>query len=80
MQRTKLNYLIDVILFFSFIGVFVTGLLRLPLLGLQIIIENEMITKIHNLSGILMGVIVIIHLILHWNWIVSMTKSFFRKK
>ncbi|WP_332882055.1 DUF4405 domain-containing protein [Methanosarcina horonobensis] len=35
---------------------------------------------IHSRAGILMSVLVIVHLILHWKWIVSTTRNFFRKE
>ncbi|WP_048129677.1 DUF4405 domain-containing protein [Methanosarcina lacustris] len=35
---------------------------------------------IHSRVGILMSILVIIHLILHWKWIIYTTKSFFRKE
>jgi hypothetical protein len=35
---------------------------------------------IHSRAGILMSVLVIIHLILHWKWIVSTTRNIFRKE
>ncbi|MDD3248508.1 MAG: DUF4405 domain-containing protein [Methanosarcina sp.] len=35
---------------------------------------------IHSRIGILMSILVVIHLILHWKWIIYTTKSFFRKE
>ncbi|AKB30621.1 hypothetical protein MSSIT_3902 [Methanosarcina siciliae T4/M] len=35
---------------------------------------------IHSKAGILMTILVIIHFILHWKWIVCTTKNFFRKE
>jgi hypothetical protein len=37
-------------------------------------------TFIHDWSGLIMGLLVIIHLILHGKWLVVVTKSFFKKK
>jgi hypothetical protein len=36
--------------------------------------------NIHSRSAIVLMVIVVIHVILHWGWIVSMTKSCFGRK
>ena len=82
MQRAKLNYIIDVGLLISFLIVFISGVLKLPpaLQALGTSLPYSAITPIHDISGIIMGILVVIHLALHWNWIVSMTKSFFAKK
>jgi len=34
---------------------------------------------IHEWLGVVLGIVFIIHIILHWSWIVSITKTFFRK-
>jgi len=84
MNRSKLNYIIDVGLALSFTIVFVTGIIKwpglIPKLGMtyqQIPIQR--ITKMHDIWGLIMGILVIIHLALHWTWIKSMTKSIFKK-
>ena len=38
------------------------------------------VTVIHDWSGLIMGILVLVHIVLHWKWIVSMTKSFFKGK
>ncbi|MCA9908272.1 MAG: DUF4405 domain-containing protein [Anaerolineae bacterium] len=35
--------------------------------------------RIHELLGVFLGAVIIIHLILHWRWIVSITRTFLRK-
>ena len=84
MDKLKLNYIIDFFALIFFLVTSVTGLiifLFLPsgvrqgrfqeLFG----ITKEVWNFIHTWSGILMFVLVVIHLILHWNWIVCMTKN-----
>ncbi|MCL4251654.1 MAG: DUF4405 domain-containing protein [Anaerolineae bacterium] len=34
---------------------------------------------IHELLGVFLGAVILIHLILHWRWIVSITRTFLRK-
>jgi cytochrome b subunit of formate dehydrogenase len=34
----------------------------------------------HNRSALLLAAIVIVHIILHWDWIVRMTKSYFGRE
>jgi hypothetical protein len=79
MNRAKLNYLIDLGLFITFILVALTGIIKFPLFGLGKIYFKNM-HLIHDWSGIVLTALVLIHLILHWRVIKSMTKSFFRKK
>ncbi len=86
MNRAKINYLIDIGLAISFFVCFITGLIKWP--GLVKIIDanfyrflsNRKISMLHDLSGLIMGILVMIHLVLHWKWIVAMTKSFFSGK
>ena len=89
MDRSKLNYWIDVGMFLSFLVTAVTGIMLILFLpsgirqgSYQVLwgMIKETWLKIHTLAGILMVVICIIHIILHWKWIVSMTKRIFKKK
>ncbi|MBT3407914.1 DUF4405 domain-containing protein [Candidatus Woesearchaeota archaeon] len=85
MNRTKLNYFIDVGLAISFFICFFTGLIKWPglvnLIGVpayKFLYFNK-ISVLHDRSGLIMGLLVIVHLALHWKWIVCVTKSFFKK-
>ena len=87
MNKAKLNYWIDIGLAISFFVCFITGLIKWP--GLIKIIGTSAyktlhvrnISMLHDRSGLIMGLLVLIHLALHWKWIVSMTKNMvFRKK
>jgi hypothetical protein len=86
MNNLKLNYWIDVGLAISFFSCFITGLIKWP--GLIRIIGTSNykilyfgnISRLHDWSGLIMGLLVLIHLTLHWNWIVSVTRSFFKKE
>jgi len=86
MDKLKLNYWIDVGLAVSFFACFSTGLIKFPLL-VKIIgastyqtLPLGIISFVHTWSGIIMGVFVLIHLGLHWNWIVNVTKKMFKKE
>ncbi len=37
------------------------------------------ISTLHDLSGLIMGLLVLVHLALHWKWITSMTKTMFKR-
>ena len=81
MNRTKLNYWIDVGLAISFFTCFYTGLVKWPglvkIIGTSAykIVRVKNISLLHDWSGIIMGLLVIIHLALHWKWIVAVTKN-----
>ena len=83
MNRTKLNYWIDIGLAISFFVCFYTGLVKWPglvnIIGISAykVLSFKNISMLHNWSGLLMGLLVIIHLALHWKWIVSVTKNMF---
>jgi hypothetical protein len=86
MNKTKLNYWIDLGLAVSFLICFITGIIKWPGL-IKIIgttaykaIHFKNISNIHDISGLIMGLLVLIHLLLHWKWIIAMTKNIFGKK
>ncbi len=85
MDRTKLNYGIDIGLAISFFACFITGLMKLPgaikIIGVSAYksLPLRNISLLHDWSGLIMGVLVLIHLVLHWKWIVSVTKSIFKR-
>jgi len=84
MNKAKINYWIDVGLGISFIISFVTGIFKFPGLtqyfrSVYRIISAIYMAKIHDWSGLIMGLLVLAHLILHWRWLVAMTKNIFKK-
>lgn len=89
MNKAKLNYLVDFLLFISFFITAATGLVLFFFIpsgvrqgGYQtfIGIMKATWTDTHNYAGLAMIILSLIHLILHWNWIVCMTKNLFEKK
>lgn len=88
MNKAKLNYLTDVLMGIFFVISAVTGIPlylipggifrggQMTFLG----IEKQVWGSIHTYASFALVAVVAIHLILHWKWIVSMTKSFFNKK
>lgn len=85
MERAKINYLVDLGLLIAFLSVFITGIIKYPGLMPQVGVDYRalpmhLITPLHDSSGVAMGVLVFVHLVLHWGWIVGMSKSFFRKE
>jgi len=85
MNRTKLNYWIDVGLAMSFFACFITGLIKWPGLVKMIgvpaykALHVSGISLVHDWSGIIMGALIFVHLALQWKWIVAVTKKVFGK-
>jgi hypothetical protein len=85
MNNLKINYWVDVGLAISFFICFITGLIKWP--GLIKIIGTSIyktlhfrnISLLHDWSGLILGLLVLIHLILHWKWIVAVTKTIFKR-
>jgi len=63
-DRTKLNLFLDVGLVLFFAVEMEVHFTGLPL---------------HELLGLLFAAVVVVHLVLHWDWVVSITRTFFRK-
>jgi cytochrome b subunit of formate dehydrogenase len=83
-NKTKIKYLVDIGLFVSFIGVFVSGIFKFyPLRNYFVkvfeIIPSELMRTIHDWSGIIMGILVLIHVALNWEFISMETKNIFSK-
>ncbi|MEM4625370.1 MAG: DUF4405 domain-containing protein [Candidatus Pacearchaeota archaeon] len=89
MDKSRINYFVDALMTFTFLITAITGLIIFFFLPSGIKQGRYQtflgITKgtwsfIHNWSGIIFIVLLLIHLILHWKWIVTMTKSIFKRK
>jgi len=85
MYNLKLNYLVNVGLLVSFIICFFTGLIKWP--GLIKIMGPSAynflrvgnISLLHDWSGLIMGLLVLVHLVLNWKWMVSVTKNLLKR-
>jgi len=87
MVKDKIKYFVDVGLLISFILVFVTGVIKfgklLRTIGINLNyaeLPMHEISIVHDWSGVFIGVFVLIHLILNFNWIIATTKDLFKKK
>lgn len=81
MEKDKLIYIVDIGLFISFILVAVTGIIKFP--GLMQAVgmsygnfPKSEFSMLHDWSGIALTLLVLIHIILHWDWIVVTTKRY----
>ena len=80
-------YVVDMGLIISFLGVVITGIIKFrTLLGyfdVSLSFSDAgwgLLRTIHDWSGLVMAILVLIHLILNWGWIVETTKEYFKKK
>ncbi|MCK4997290.1 DUF4405 domain-containing protein [Candidatus Pacearchaeota archaeon] len=86
MNKAILNYWIDIGLAISFFTCFITGLIKWPglikLIGVSAykILSFSSISMWHDWSGLIMGLLVLVHLALHWNWILAISKNIFGRK
>lgn len=84
-DKGTLNYFIDCGLIITFSLSFITGIVKFPewtryFSDVFLIIPASSISQIHDISGLVMGLLVLSHLLLHGRWIVAMTKSTFGRK
>ena len=88
MNKLKINYIINLGLLVSFIIILITGILRFPeiyrILGMNYgqvarTLPVYEFRVLHDWFGLLFGVLAFLHLLLHWRWWISVTKSMFRR-
>jgi hypothetical protein len=82
MDKSRLNYLIDLGMAITFILAFFTGVIKMPeifrlIAGSGVRLPMAQISFVHDWSGIAMGILVFAHIVLHWNWMICMTKRLF---
>lgn len=89
MNKSKLNFVVDFLAFISFLVAAKTGFIILFFLpsgvrqgGYQEFfgITKSTYSAIHNWAGVILIILVIIHIILHWQWIVCGIKNLFKKE
>ena len=92
-NEAKINYWVDIIIGIAFVITAFSGLVmffagpsggyqggRNPLYFKPILIFSRTTWKeLHNWSSIAMVLGILGHFILHWNWLVCMTRNLFRK-
>jgi hypothetical protein len=84
MNKEKFKFWVDFFMGVSFLVVAITGFLKFPNLRgnfswIFTVIDFRTFSRIHDLSGAIMSLFVLIHLILNWQWIKCMVFSFFKK-
>ncbi len=84
MDKAKLNYIVDLGLIVSFLAAFITGLIKFPGLLRSLGVETagipfREISRLHDWSGLVMGILVLVHIALNLSWLVAMTKKYLKK-
>jgi uncharacterized membrane protein len=89
MEKTKINYFIDVLIGILFLITAITGLIIFFFLPSGVSrgsyqtflgIAKYKWSSLHDYAGIGMIIFTFVHMLLHINWFVCMTKNMFQKK
>jgi hypothetical protein len=80
MNMQVVRYCVDLSMGIVFLICFVTGLFKFTLLmrmlGLtEVVMPLALMSDIHDWSGVLLGIVVVVHVILNRGWILSMTRK-----
>lgn len=84
-NKSVINYFVDMGLAITFLITAITGVFKMPILFNIGLVKYRnfnmlLINGLHDWGGIAMTVLVIVHLALHWRWIVVMTKKIVGRK
>lgn len=79
MKRRNLLYAVNMGMLVSFLVCAVTGIVKwpglIPMMGLSYgEIPFATLTLLHDWSGLLLCILAVLHLRMHWNWMVLMTR------
>jgi hypothetical protein len=82
MNKVKLNYIIDILLGICFVIVALSGIFLFLNSNqlIALIINKPFWLKMHIISSFGFMIFGLIHLLLHFNWLAVVTKTFFKKK
>jgi len=83
-NRAKLNLIVDLIMIGLGLFLFTTSIFKWMLIPSNPVfllgLTHGAWSQMHNLSGMILSGLVTAHIILHWKWIVTLTKKTFTKK
>lgn len=90
-KQTRNNWLIDTALFFSAIVASLSGIYflffptggfkggRNPFYGITILFDRHTWEDLHTWTGIAMIAVALIHLVIHWKWVVGMVQRVYHQ-
>ena len=76
MKRAKFNYLVLIAQVLATLLLIVSALLLWFAFPRGYFMTRELWVDIHKWSGVALAALVLIHVALHWNWFVYMTKQY----
>ncbi|MEW6447228.1 MAG: DUF4405 domain-containing protein [Bacillota bacterium] len=90
MLKTRLNYWLGWLLFLTGLGLVISGFVRWFVLQgrgwgaarcgtASFIVTYRTWTEIHQWFAVAFTVLVLLHICLHWNWLVAMTRRIFNR-
>lgn len=86
MSKNTWKYITDIGLLISGLLVIITGIIKfktfLALFGATMNyaeLPMRFLSRTHDWAGIAMTILVILHLVLNWDWIVATTKGYFKR-
>ncbi len=92
MSRAFVNYWLGWLLFLAGLGLAVSGFVRWFVLPGQgrggggraeeavFVFARHTWTDIHQWLAVIFSVLVVVHIILHWSWVVAMSRRFFGQR
>ncbi len=89
MDKLKINYGVDIVLGMSFAITAITGVIMFLFLpegvrqgGYQefLGVTKNMWSTLHARAGLAMIVLSLVHLIMHWDWLIYMTKMYLKRR
>ncbi len=85
MMRNFRNYFIDMTLLAMGFLCILTGFVKWPGLIVALGLTSQaflidMITQVHDWTGLVLGIMVVLHVVMHLKWFIEMTKKVFRNK
>ena len=91
-NRAKVNFFADAILAIAFLAEVVSGFVLWAVLpsggyqggrnvayGQTFIISRSGWLSLHDWFALIMGIVVVVHLVLHWRWIYRMSRTLWRE-
>lgn len=88
MTKNKLNPLVDFLTAICFLILAKTGLIIFLFFPEGVMrggyqkffgITKKTYAEIHNWAGMIFIILIFLHVILHWNWIINTLKNYFKK-
>lgn len=79
MKRMWINYLLDVLLFITAVVLGISALLVWVVLPKGYNPQWLLWIAIHKWSGLALFIEAFLHIVLHWKWLVTMTRGAFRR-